>query len=168
MCYFCVGNHFVRVGVIFSRWSITSFRRKFQLNRYMKFDNHILHFTFTSIYILSILFLARSFTPGLLSLSLFLSGFLFHNCACMFVRMRVYVCVCVWAILEHSAQHVPSSLALRLGGTCQLESNTSPSNTQLMDCWVRELKNKPRWLRQEHPFTHHLSISTSFSLPMNQ
>lgn len=48
-----------------------------------------------------------------------------------------------------------------VGGTCQLESNTSPSNTELMDCWVRELKNKPEWLRQEHPFTHHLSFSLS-------
>lgn len=71
---------------------------------------------------------------------------------------------CVWAILEHSAQRAPSSPALRLGGTCQLESNTSPSNNELMDCWVRELKNKPGWLRQEHPFTHHLS--PRFYLPM--
>ncbi len=113
-----------------------------------------------SMFFFSILFLANSSSLASLSLSLFLN-FLSQ------IKESVCVCVCV-SVGVSSIRALCTACALisrsQTGGTCQLESNTSLSNTELMDCWVRELKNKSGWLRQEHPFTHHLSISLSLSL----
>lgn len=108
-----------------------------------------LHFS-----VLSVLYLARSSSSPSFSVSLF--SFLFS-----FSQPGESVCVCVWAILEHSAQRACTQTWENMSARIQYLPLQHWANGLLSES---ELKNKPGWLRQEHPFTHHLSIPVSLSV----
>jgi len=147
---FSVGNRFAGEGVIFSNWSINIFWQE-TTNKYTKLWNSMIIIIFLLVHI-SYVFVRSIFSQFFPSLFPFCSCFLFH------IRVKACVCVCEAQSTRHSV--CPHLLLSDLGGTWQLESNTSlfqlAANGLLSE---RELENKPRMSQTRTPKHTFLSPS---------
>lgn len=79
-----------------------------------------------------------------------------------FLQLRESVCMCVSGIRALGTACALISRS-QTWGNMSARIQYQPFHSELMDCRVRELKNKPGWLRQEHP-SHITFLSPTLSL----